>query len=272
MQSRVANAIGAISTGGSITDYPLGAFYNPGAIAPGVDGNMWLLLESPHDDLIGKITTAGAFSTVPLSNGVKYQESPPKMVRGGDGNLWFRNRASIVRVTMTGTTTVFDTSQTGGNLQGDIAVGADGNVWYGDGNGATEYVASITTSGTTGMVTKYALPSGASGGYVRLGRGPDGNIWFVNDPFKVGKITPTGTITQFSLTSTDLSYPGPIGPGPDGNVWFGASQSKLAAMAPGNGTIVKEVQVACAIDSLEVENANLWFTELGCDLIGKYKP
>lgn len=58
--------------------------------------------------------------------------------------------------------------------------------------------------------------------------GPDGNLWFTEIFFEVGRITPTGVVTQFlALGALNCSVCDPPGcrgrgivAGPDGNLWF----------------------------------------------------
>src|SRR5262249_57526583 len=56
--------------------------------------------------------------------------------------------------------------------------------------------------------------------------GPDGNVWFTQqpnsntDPGAIGRITPAGVITEFSAGLSQGSQLHGITTGPDGNLWF----------------------------------------------------
>ena len=55
--------------------------------------------------------------------------------------------------------------------------------------------------------------------------GPDGNLWYIEQDWKVGRITPTGAITDFSSGIDHEGSAAPFGDlqqiaaGPDGNLW-----------------------------------------------------
>jgi streptogramin lyase len=67
----------------------------------------------------------------------------------------------------------------------------------------------------------------SSGGPTGITSGPDGNLWFTENGFQIGRITPTGTVTEFNLPGFQCSAGLPEGclgrgivAGPDGNLWF----------------------------------------------------
>ncbi len=79
----------------------------------------------------------------------------------------------------------------------------------------------------------------SAGGPIGITTGPDGNMWFTEVLYNVGRITATGVVTEFPIfpgpldCSTSLP-PGCLGrgivAGPDGNVWF-VSESSTPSMA-----------------------------------------
>ena len=56
--------------------------------------------------------------------------------------------------------------------------------------------------------------------------GPDGALWFIEKPNKIGRITTAGVITEFDLPERTQCTPPPCGvpigitTGPDGALWF----------------------------------------------------
>jgi streptogramin lyase len=95
-----------------------------------------------------------------------------------------------------------------------IALGADGNIWFGEFAGG-----KIGRISPKGAITEFVIPTPDSGPRA-LAAGPDGNIWFSEfNASTIGRITPDGRITEFPLPRPN-SGPGDITAGPDGNMWF----------------------------------------------------
>ncbi len=95
-----------------------------------------------------------------------------------------------------------------------IALGADGNIWFGEFGGGK--IGRITPQG---VITEYPIPTPDSGPRA-LAAGPDGNVWFSEfNASKIGRITPAGVITEFPLPRPN-SGPGDITAGADGHMWF----------------------------------------------------
>jgi hypothetical protein len=107
----------------------------------------------------------------------------------------------------------------GSMVNGQLAAGPDGNVWFSDhGESTVNRIGKITTDG---VVTVYMLPSPgiALPQYdLFLTSGLDGNLWFTQAN-SVGKITPDGTITQFAVPTANARPSGIVFAG-DGNIWF----------------------------------------------------
>jgi streptogramin lyase len=56
----------------------------------------------------------------------------------------------------------------------------------------------------TAAITEYAIPTSNSGA-LDITRGPDGNMWFVEQlQNKVAKITPTGQITEYTVSGDPM--------------------------------------------------------------------
>ena len=95
-----------------------------------------------------------------------------------------------------------------------IALGGDGNIWFGEFAGGK--IGRITPQG---VITEFPIPTPDSGPRA-LAAGPDGNIWFSEfNASKIGRITPDGKITEFDMPRPN-SGPGDITAGADGNMWF----------------------------------------------------
>jgi virginiamycin B lyase len=72
---------------------------------------------------------------------------------------------------------------------------------------------------TSGALTEFAIPTGASGPSA-IAAGPDGNLWFTEyNANQVARITPGGVVTEFPVP-TPGSGPYGIARGGDGNLWF----------------------------------------------------
>src|SRR5262249_37707429 len=77
--------------------------------------------------------------------------------------------------------------------------------------------------GADGTQTEFAVP-GAHEELSYLTAGPDGNVWFVDNP-RIGNITPSGQVTEYPLpppadgSGIDLAFAN-LTVGSDGNLWF----------------------------------------------------
>ena len=97
---------------------------NPTRIAAGPDGALWFTEQDAH--AIGRITTAGAISEVPLRTGL----SPYDITAGSDGALWFTADSCIGRITTSGQVSAWPV-HTAGRLVGIVAA-PDGSFWLAD--------------------------------------------------------------------------------------------------------------------------------------------
>lgn len=97
---------------------------------------------------------------------------------------------------------------TGGQLA--LAPGADGSMWYSDGDTTIGHVSA------TGAISKYALD--ASQGYpIDLTAGSGGTVWF-STATSIGSVSPGGVVSYYpvptALVTDSLTL------GPDGDIWF----------------------------------------------------
>ena len=222
------NRIGNITPSGVITTFGIPTDNaGPFGITTGSDGNIWFAEKTSSK--IGKLTLSGGFTEYPVAF------YPQSVVAGSDGNLWFTefgvacgidicsaNNAMIGRITPAGTLTEYPVP-TANSFLGDIAAGADRNLWFTenqgslvDGRPAGGKIGQITPSG---VVTEYATPTTAS---VPTGitLGSDGNMWFTESATNnIGRINTSGTITEYPIPTANSGATG-ITAGPDGTIWF----------------------------------------------------
>ncbi len=130
----------------------------------------------------------------------------------------------------------------------------------------TNQIAKVTTSGT---ITRFALPAGASP--ARIAAGPDGNLWFTEPGInKVANITPSGTVTQFSLPAAG-ERPAGISAGADGNVWFTEQgTNRIGRITPGGTVSEFSIPTAGSVPSGITVGAdgNIWFSEFTGNKVG----
>jgi streptogramin lyase len=205
---------------GTIT--PAGTFIVPdlvgssgAAITLGPDGNLWT-----GGNFLGVIDSVWRQSTITTS--LEVSTTPQALVTGPDMNVWLvasngSGAALVGRVVPNApgneVLTEFPVMSTGNLL--DIAAGPDGNLWFTDA-GSNE-IGRITT---TGAITKFPVPTAASGVHGIIA-GPDGNLWFTeNLANKFAKITPAGVVTELACIPTAASGPTNITVGGDGRLWL----------------------------------------------------
>lgn len=253
-------AIGKITTSGSVVEYPLSKESVPGGITAGPDGNLWYTNGGANK--IGKITTSGTITEYALPSG----SSPGAITVGPDGNLWYtEGDDKIGKMSTSGAVLAEYDLPTGGNAY-RITAGPEGYLWYVEW-GSSE-VGKISTSGA---ITQYALPVAES--YPNsITAGPEGNLWYTDDYEKngaIGKITPSGTITEYALPA--ISDPVDITQGPEGNLWYtDRASNKIGQITP-SGTIT-EYPMSSESDLTDITlgpDGNVWFTDYYPGKIGK---
>jgi streptogramin lyase len=152
-----------------------------GDIVPGPDGNLWFAVSNGF----GRVTPAGVTTVFPMLDPIPYSSAVNPAV-GGDGNIWFTVTGglgadgAIARVTPSGQATYITAP---GQIREprNLALGADGDMWFTDFEGA---VGRITPSGT---VTAFATPNVAP---TVITAGADGNVWFAVVGGIISRITP----------------------------------------------------------------------------------
>lgn len=102
--------------------------------------------------------------------------------------------------------------------------------------------------------------------------GPDGNLWFTEEPGRIGRMRPNGTYTEFAVTAG--SKPLQIVVGPDSNLWFSEPQASKIGRITTTGAI-KEFDLGCSTVGFITSGPHnsLWFPELcaGVEMIAEMK-
>jgi streptogramin lyase len=277
----------------TITEFAMPSGVAGADIAVGQDGALWFSAGQQgtggSTGLVGRITTAGAITTFPVSVNLNFA-TLLGIVAGPDGRLWFAegpipsNLGRIGAITTSGTLTEYTINSASAEASA-ITVGPDGNLWFTD--LALNRIGKITTAGT---ITEYATPqTNSSPDGITLG--PDGNLWFIENGNtnvtptsspKIGRIKPDGTMTEFAgagWTSTVFFQPGQgiVGPhriisGPDGALWFTEAGAAKIGRITTAGVITEFAlpKSNARPEGIAVgRDGALWFTEFGVGLIGR---
>ena len=202
------NAIGRITTGGSISGYPLpSALDEPSSIVTGADGALWFT--EYFSNRIGRITTAGAITEYPLP--LPFSQ-PGAIVSAPDGAVWFTQQIghAIGRITTTGAISEFPLAAN--DHPEAMTLGPDGSPWF----TASNHIGHISP---LGAITEYTVPT-ANAALFGITLGSDGALWFTeNTAAKIGRVTTSGAFSEYPLPS-GVTFPWQIAAGPDGAVWF----------------------------------------------------
>ena len=136
----------------TITEFPVPSFSQPGGIAVGSDGNLWLT--TANANRIGRVTTSGALTqfTLPTPGNM-----PGAIASGPDGNVWFTEEGTnrIGRITPAGAITDF-AIPTAGAAPAGITAGPGGALWFTEYGFGVNKIGRITTSG---VVTEFPIPT-----------------------------------------------------------------------------------------------------------------
>ena len=207
-----SHSVDRITTSGNITTFEVSG--TPHGLTVGPDNNLWF---TEDNGMLGRITTAGAITEIPLALEVPSDNN--RLTTGADGNLWFIEPEAnkIGRVSLRGDLAEFDIPTPDSSPAG-ITRGPDGNVWFTELTGGR--VGRITRSGT---ITEFLLP-GEETGPDQITTGPDNNLWVTDSgASRIVRITPAGRIVAVP-TPTDQSAPTGITAGPRSTIWFTESE------------------------------------------------
>jgi streptogramin lyase len=199
------NKIGRITTGGTITEFPLpahnyGSNGGPQAIVTGSDGNLWYLINDDSgvipQPIVGRMTPQGVVAEFPVPIAQGTQPFAHNIAPGPDGALWFTLvEAAVGRITVDGTITILPVVPSAAHAVG-ITAGPDGALWFTDASASAAAIGRITPTGVAssfGLPTKTANPQ-------PITKGPDGALWFgERSAAAIGRITTGGAISEFPM-------------------------------------------------------------------------
>jgi virginiamycin B lyase len=174
--------ISQITTSGAITEYTLPNFFDannnafpvyPFAIYTTSDSKVWFL---SADGYFGSINTDGTSPTIYTLKTLGSDTSGTftAFTQGTDGNFYVAATSPerIIKMTPTGTASVFSSGLSSGANVGQILLNGDGNFWFSE--RGTAKIGTLTSSGT---LTEYNATSG--GGFNPLDITTDGtNLWY----------------------------------------------------------------------------------------------
>ncbi len=172
-----AGKVGRVTMDGTLTEFALASGSRPTGIAVGPDGALWVV-ESGRAR-IARLTPSGA-----VTDGYSLpdpQSRPHAIVVGPGGDLWFSEESGprVGRITAAGQ--VEELPIPGENGTRELALGADGNLWF-----TTGYaIGSISASGKTGEPE--CVDVGCRSAVSAIAQGPDGNLWFATESGLAGR-------------------------------------------------------------------------------------
>jgi virginiamycin B lyase len=203
--------LGAITTAGVASEYPLDHGVHPYSLTAGPDGNLWF----GYRWGVGRITPAGEATYYPILD----TRGVPDIETGPDGNIWFveypDNRMG--RITPAGEITRFSTYPQVCCGPASLARGADGQLWIAFNQGRA--IARIVMDGTLELFHPTGADPASPGRPMSVHGGPEARIWFATEwGSHIGRIRPDGQVELIPLRPNIPMVFGMIG-GPDGNLW-----------------------------------------------------
>lgn len=136
---------------------------------------------------------------------------------------------------------------------------------------------TVTFNGDVcGVVTEFSSGITPSAELAAITAGPDGNLWFTECSYpvgRVGKITTSGAVTEYTTGISSGAEPAGIVAGPDGNLWFAEGNLNQIAKITTSGNVT---EYPAAISGGYPQgittgpDGNLWYSEDGSPVgIGK---
>lgn len=282
------NQIGKVTMSGAVSEYTLGSGHTLGfGIAAGPDGNMWFnWANNDGTKGVGKMNTSGANQVYyDLTSSYGTYDTPSAIGAGPDGNMWIGTSSQqtsnpggrIIKVTTSGSATVYPLPTTYPGVTYSIVQGSDGNMWFSLGS-TDNSVNAIGSINMSGAITEHPLP-GTGGGVNALDLGGDGNMWYLRSPVgdnKVGKLTPAGVATEYDITDGSAAFFG-ITLGPDNKIWIAETMgNKLISFSVTGEQTEYELPTDTSPVSIATgPDHNIWFgslTKIGRILDSPYVP
>lgn len=265
--------IGRMTAEGTVTEFALptaGAY--PTAIINGPDGALWFT----EPTAIGRITTAGTISEYHVKG-----QTLPGLAVGPDHALWFaelpagdltRAPGRLGRITLDGVVSERPL-EAAGIWATAITTGPDGAIWFAEanvagGNSAGGLAVKLGRVSSSGTITELPLP--ATAGIVRhMTAGPNGNVWFTQDPNgsddkqasgTVGRMTPTGAVSDVAI----LTGNGPLNcitSGADNSLWVCGRGLLHLSVAGAVNVVALPTADNAVISIVSTSQGPVWFAE-----------
>jgi streptogramin lyase len=160
------DAIGRITTGGEITEWPIRPFADVYDLTVGPDNAIWFTEQNAAR--IGRITVSGQVSefSIPVSG-----SQPRNLVAGQDGAVWFTDPGvdAVGRITLNGVVTEYPLL-TPEEVPDGITTATDGTLWISEDD--PPKVARVNPAGQPAQIGKAALSSQVKTKPVRKRGGP----------------------------------------------------------------------------------------------------
>jgi virginiamycin B lyase len=199
------------------------------SIAAGPDGNLWVT--ATHccglGSVIYRVTLDGQATEFPLPETMGL---PDQIIAGPDDRMWFTGTGQrIGAIAMDGTIQEFEVAVQPGR---SIALGSDGNLWFGARGADESLIARLTPDGE---LTEFPIPNYVS----RIAPGPDGALWATQPEVQqIVRITTEGEIEEFALPERPgfEGWPRGLAAGPDGNIWYTTFGGRVGRLEVGSTT------------------------------------
>jgi streptogramin lyase len=251
-QNSTPHKVGRITPTGQVTEFNVCDFCFPTDIVQGSDG---ILYFTKNDASLGRITTSG---TVLPDIPAVFSPNGNGLDAHGD-DIWFAdfNNHSVWRYDIpTDTFTEFPAPNT---VPLDVAVAANGIVWFTDANGQIGRL-----DPATGVVTEIDVE-----GFPReINIASDGAVWFTERFSQaVGRINPATNATE--LFTVD-GGPEDIAPAANGSMWVTRSTAGNIARITPAGVITTQSKAVKGSEPFGItvaSNGDPWFTMLSADKI-----
>lgn len=183
----------------------------------GPEGNLWFTESTLHGGVIGRSTPGGTITTFVLPEGHEQVSETFGIAVGRDDALWFTDQlrgagpwtSRIGRITPAGDISYF-ALPTPEVQADDIALGADGDMWFTAGGSSSQLPGSISGAEIgritpDGHVSEFAV----NGEPNEIVRGPHNEMLFTSFTAtgnKIGRITTSGKVSDIQLPSPDSCF------------------------------------------------------------------
>jgi len=251
-QNAQPHKVGRITPTGQVTEFAVCDFCFPTDIVQGSDG---ILYFTKNDASLGRITTDG---TVLPDIPAIFSPNGNGLDAHGD-DIWFAdfNNHSVWRYDIP--SDAFTEFPAPNTIPLDVAVAANGIVWFTDANGQIGRL-----DPATGVITEIDVE-----GFPReINIASDGAVWFTERFSQaVGRINPaTNAVTLFPIDGG----PEGIAPAADGSMWVTRSTAGNIARITPAGVITAQSKAVKGSEPFGITvapNGDPWFTMLSADKI-----